>query len=521
MTNRSLADNLDTLPRFAYPGICLKTASATSFYAIFVTSIFSKLAGLNRALFISIAKVFMDNRQQTHSGAQHSATTDYRCKPRYRILFASLRPFVRLLTWLLFNYKPIRFHENKDQNYFILSNHTGSLDPLFLTLSFDRPIFFVASDHLFRLGWVSKVLDYLVAPIPIVKSKLDLKALRVIRNELEAGRTVALFPSGNRSVAGPEEKIPPATGKLLKMLKIPVLLFRLEGGYLTSPRWAKHHRRGKMSGSVVMHLTKEDLEQHSAAELDDMLVRFLDANPYSLPTRHKIKYRGCRPAEHLERVLYVCPGCQRLATLHSHKDLLSCSCGFAIRYTNTGQFAPATWNPADQLWSERYPNVEAFYSWQREHLAATFSETEPAAIPVDQVMFTDERESLTLTQRARHNSHRIKGNLTLYINRLEYRDEKSGEVLAFPLTDISDLSCIGPQRLQFTDARDGSVYESQNRQPRSAYKYIDVIQAIKQSALQAKLQTKLAAEQNLDRQNHTAGAEEASLTEETATTQAV
>ena len=171
--------------------------------------------------------------------------TSYRSSFRYLFVFSILKIFLYPLMWLLFNFRSYPYIEDsQDSNYIILSNHTGALDPLMLSLSFKRPIFFVASDHLFRLGFISKIIDFLVAPIPIVKSKLDLQALRIIRSELEIGNTVALFPSGSRSISGPEEPIPSATSKLLKLLNKPVLLYRLEGGYLTSPRWARSHRRG-------------------------------------------------------------------------------------------------------------------------------------------------------------------------------------------------------------------------------------------------------------------------------------
>lgn len=420
----------------------------------------------------------------THKHPFSLSTDDYRGKLRYRFIFSVCRPIIRVLAWILFNYKATVFAENKEDTYFILSNHTGSLDPLLLSLSFKRPIFFVASDHLFRMGWVSKLVDYLVAPIPIVKSKLDLEAIRTIYYELGQGRTLALFPSGNRSVAGPEEAIPSATGKLIKKLKIPVLLFRIEGGYLTSPRWAKHHRRGKMAGSVVLHLKKEDIEKATVTELDALLKAYLDADPYSISKQEKITYRGRRPAEHLERILYLCPSCLELAALESHKDLLTCPCGFKIRYSNSGYFSPATNKAEDRLWAERFPNIKYFYSWQDKKIKAIFSSKTMNNYLQNTALLTDENEVLTITQRAKKNIKQLKGKIILYKDRLEYKDESSGAILPFPLNSISDLSCIGPQRLQFTDSRDGVVYESQNNKARSAYKYIHIIQELKKKKKQ-------------------------------------
>ncbi|MDD4542057.1 MAG: 1-acyl-sn-glycerol-3-phosphate acyltransferase, partial [Eubacteriales bacterium] len=74
----------------------------------------------------------------------------YRSNFRYRFTFSFLKIFIRPIMWLLFNYKALRYDVPKDENYIILSNHTGAMDPVMLAFSFNRPIFFVASDHISR-----------------------------------------------------------------------------------------------------------------------------------------------------------------------------------------------------------------------------------------------------------------------------------------------------------------------------------------------------------------------------------
>ncbi len=423
---------------------------------------------------------------------QNQATTrpDYRGKFRYRVIFLILRPFVRFLMWLLFNYTPIRYHENEDQAYFILSNHTGSLDPLLLALSFRRPIFFVASDHILRLGLLSRLLDWLVAPIPIVKSKIDLRALRTITHELQQGRTVALFPSGSRSVDGSEEPIPPSTAKFLKALHAPVLLYRLEGGYLSSPRWAKHHRRGQMMGSVIMHFSAEDLENTETEELYRLLNIFLDANPYNPPRNLSIKYRGLALAEYLERVIYLCPACESFASLHSEKHTLSCTCGFRINYAQEGAFAPASWNPEDQLWVNQFPDIHSLYTWQNERTETLLSADIVEEMPADEALFSDQAEWLIRTERAKRNVNLFRGTLSLYKDRLAYVDPKTLAVLSFPLHEIYDMVVIGPQIIQFTHKPTGITYESRNKTPRSAYKYVNLVAHLKNITAISSVQTR-------------------------------
>ncbi len=410
---------------------------------------------------------------------RHYTSATYRSNFRYRLSFPILKVLLTPVIWFLFNYRADYYDAPKDENYLILSNHTGSLDPLMLAKSFRRPIFFVASDHLFRLGIISKIIDFLVAPIPIIKSKQDLQALRNISSELANGNTVALFPSGSRSVSGPEEAIPRATGKLLKILKVPVLLYRLEGGYLSSPRWARSHRRGKMSGRVVYKLTAADIERSTPEELNRILYEHLDANPYAGKERNTINYLGRNYAQYLERIFWKCPSCLRLQSLKSEKDIVFCNCGFRLRYNARGYFEAAGNTARDQFYAIRFPQVDSFYQWQLNELKKDFSTEKLASMNLRQSIFTDNEETLVLTSKARKNQKVLKGSLALYPDRLEYLDPHSGVCFRFPLAQIFDIDCIGPQRLQFTDARDQLVYESYNKKPRSAYKYIETIKQIK------------------------------------------
>ncbi len=81
-----------------------------------------------------------------------------------------------------------------DQPALIMANHVTDLDPFFLATGFKRPIFFVASDHIFRLGVISSIIRFLVAPIPIVKSRIDLRTIRTINKVIADGGLVGLFP---------------------------------------------------------------------------------------------------------------------------------------------------------------------------------------------------------------------------------------------------------------------------------------------------------------------------------------
>ena len=59
-------------------------------------------------------------------------------------------------------------HENPEIKgpCLIVANHVTDWDPLLLAMSFPRlPLYYVASEHIFRQGFISRVLLWLMEPI--------------------------------------------------------------------------------------------------------------------------------------------------------------------------------------------------------------------------------------------------------------------------------------------------------------------------------------------------------------------
>ena len=410
--------------------------------------------------------------------SDEGAWAKHMIKRRYDVVFTVMRPFFRLYTRLAYAYRalpaPIL---PKGEPALILSNHNAALDPFFLALSFRRPIFFVASDHIFRLGLVSRIIRYLVAPIPIVKSQMDLRTLRQIRETIRDGGLVGLFPEGNRSFHGRTMFIPPSTGKLVKQLGCTVLLYRLDGGYLTSPRWAIRRRKGFLQGQVVRRIDPAELARLSPDEIFRIMSEALDVDAFAWQRKKKIPYKGRLLAEGLERTLFVCPKCRGLATLTGRKDLFSCACGLSVRYTTLGFFSPCDdWSRLQEENGTFLDNVSAWDTWQRAELPGILFAPGAAS---EQACLQDAKQKLVSTERASRSHVLASGNLQLFRDQLVFDSTDGQPKRAFPLLSISRMIVHGPQTLQFT-TRDNQVWEVRSKTVRSAYKYLLVFQLLQQ-----------------------------------------
>lgn len=243
-------------------------------------------------------------------------------KKRFRhvLLYTLLRPFFRIFIWFRYRFIGKKYKGPAKGPYLILGNHTINLDPILVALSFREPIYYVASDMLFSIPVISKILVYLVQPISKAKYKADTETVKNMIKVARSGGSIGVFPEGNRTFSGRIMYMPYSISKLIKLLKLPVLFYRLEGGYLTQPRWSVHNRRGKMRGYVKKTWTYDEYKDLSNDEIYNFVVEQLSVNDLDMQAENPRKFRGKHYAEYIERAFFVSPETNRIGTIYSDKD---------------------------------------------------------------------------------------------------------------------------------------------------------------------------------------------------------
>ena len=276
-------------------------------------------------------------------------------KTRHRVVTALLWPIFYPIVCLRYHIRIQRFREQGDRNYLILMNHQTPFDQFFVSAAFRGPIYYLATEDIFSLGWISRALSWLVAPIPIKKQTTDLKAVMNCLKVAREGGTVALAPEGNRTYSGRTEYMKSSIVPLAKKMKLPIVLFRIEGGYGIQPRWSDVIRRGKMRAYVSEVIEPETYKNMSDEELFEVIKTGL----YVDEAKVDGEYRHKNLAEYMERAVYVCPFCG-LAEFESHKDMVECkSCGRKIRYLPTKELK-------GEGFEFPFPFMGQWYDYQKE-----------------------------------------------------------------------------------------------------------------------------------------------------------
>lgn len=252
------------------------------------------------------------------------------------ILWLLLTPFAKIKYGIKVN----RFKEEGKRIYLVLSNHQTAFDQFFLGMAFKQHLYYVASEDLFSNGFVSKLIKFLVGPIPIKKSTTDVKAVMNCLRVAKEGGSIALFPEGNRTYSGKTEYIKESCADLAKALKLPIAFFHIEGGYGVHPRWSDTVRKGKMRGYVHSVMEYDEYSQLTNEELYREICKRLYVNEGNSNSI----YKGKKRAEYLERAMYFCPNCH-ISEWESNKSTIKCkNCSTAVEYTETTELKPVTGN---------------------------------------------------------------------------------------------------------------------------------------------------------------------------------
>ena len=318
-------------------------------------------------------------------------------------------------------------------------------------MSFAGPIYYIASEDIFSKGWVSSLIRFLVAPIPIRKQTTDLNAVKTCMKIAKEGGTIALAPEGNRTFSGRTAYIKPSIVKLAKALKLPIAIYRIEGGYGVQPRWSDVVRRGRMRAYVSRVIEPEEIKALPEEELYQLLVKELDVNEAVADSA----YHHPRPAEYLERAIYVCPHCG-LSEFESRADLIRCKrCGRQVRYLPTKELEGV---------GEPFPFrfVADWYDYQCDFI----NSWDPRPCQEEPLYQDTARLSEVILYKHKR-LLRKRVSLSLYGDRITVDDD-----LVFPFDETDAVTVLGRNKVNLYFG--GRVYQFKSHKRFNALKYVNL-----------------------------------------------
>lgn len=382
------------------------------------------------------------------------------CLPRHGVITALVKLVLVPYCYLRYHIHVDKFRPEKKRPYLILLNHQTPGDQFFVGMAFRGPVYYMATEDIFSLGWISSLLRFAVAPIPIRKQTTDIQAVMNCMRIAREGGTICIAPEGNRTYSGRTVYMNPAICGLVKKLGLPVALFRIEDGYGVEPRWSSVTRRGHMRAGVVDVIEPEEVAEMSKDALMERIRKGLQVNE----DRVTGTFHHKKAAEYLERAIYVCPHCG-LAVLRSEGDTVTCtSCGMQARYLPTKEF-----EGIDKPFPFRF--VAQWYDYQQDFvnkLDLTAHTQEP--------LFRDEARLSQVILYERKEVLRKKASFHLYGDRVVI-DEGAENALTIPFSEISAAAALGRNKLNIYHGK--MVYQVKGSPRFNALKYVNFVHRYK------------------------------------------
>ena len=375
-------------------------------------------------------------------------------KFRHRIVWSLALCVLYPYTRIKYRVKINKYKEKKKRPLVVLFNHQTALDQFIVGSGLRGPVYFVASEDLFSNGKISRLLEWAIAPIPIKKQATDARAVLNCMRVMKEGGTLALSPEGNRTFSGKTEYIKPAIVGLVKSLKAPLVLYRIEGGYGVHPRWSDVIRRGKSRAYAYKVIEPEEYKAMSDDELYKEIVEGLYVNEGCLDTPYKHK----RLAEYLERAYYVCPHCG-LTEFVSDKDIFTCKkCGVTVRYCKD-----KTLQAVKGEWPFRF--TTDWYDYQTDYINALDS-----VARADELLYTDRAKFSEV--KLYDNKYPIAENaeIRLYGGKLVVLAGK--ETFEFPFEKVSTVSVLGKNKVNIY--HDGKLYQMKGDKRFNGVKFVQL-----------------------------------------------
>jgi 1-acyl-sn-glycerol-3-phosphate acyltransferase len=390
-------------------------------------------------------------------------------KARYRP--ANSRSFNRLIkwsygAWLSWAYglesRNGAFLKTLKPPYLVVANHVTTRDAFMLGTLLPQPVYWITSDGNMR----SRLMRFLlrrVGSIPKSKAIPDIETVKLIVEVIRKRKgVVGVFPEGQQSWDGHSLPLMSGTAKLLKLLKTPVVAAIIEGGYLSLPRWAWVHRRGRVRVEWKLLFSPGELAGLSVEEIDARLRAGLEHDEYEFQARERLPFYGPRRAEHLELGLFMCPVCESVASMRSSGVRLHCAaCGSAWRLDRYGYLhvlgearrarrlrAAGLAGAAHREGEKRFSTIRDWDLWQGAAFTSLLAEAR------EDSPFLSDSGALLFRGRKMNPLRRVRsGTLVLYPDRLELAT-LIGERLSFPTATIAGAGVLKRNTLEFYSGRD-------------------------------------------------------------------
>lgn len=180
--------------------------------------------------------------------------------------------------------------------------------------------------------------------------------------------SILMFPEASYSFDGSMTPLPKSLGKLIKMMKIPVVMVSAKGAFLRDPLYNNlQKRQTEVSATVTYLLSPQDIAQLNVGQINEIMEKEFTYDHFRDQVARNVKITEPFRAEGLHRALFKCPCCRKEGLMESSGISIRCrSCSFEASLTEEGTLQYPEQPDMDMTHTKLFPYVTDWYAWERE-----------------------------------------------------------------------------------------------------------------------------------------------------------
>ena len=222
--------------------------------------------------------------------------------------------------------------------YLLLINH-GSIVDLNVMMMATHPY---KANNVMTLEGFRDYTEILMRNMGVLGKRKYVSDVYLVKNMkycLHELKTVfALFAEARYSLDGRTSFLSDSLGQLVKMLKVPVVMLKIHGNFVTCPQWNKINKKTYVEAEMYPLFTLDDIKNYSSKELLEKIKEAYKYDDFAWQLENKIKIDHPERAKGLNRLLYKCPRCGTEGKMEASGATLSCTeCGKSWYMDEYGQ----------------------------------------------------------------------------------------------------------------------------------------------------------------------------------------
>ncbi len=189
----------------------------------------------------------------------------------------------------------------------------------------------------------------------------DMYLVKNIRYCIEKLQNIfVLFPEARYSLDGCTSYLPGSVAKMARILRVPVVVLRIHGNFVTCPQWNKINKKTYVEAEMEQIVDAEEIRTLSAAEINKRIRKAFAYDDFKWQLENKIKIDHPQRAKGLHSLLYKCPACHTEYETDSDGTMLWCRhCGKHWEMDEYGQLHA-------KEGETEFSHIPDWSSWERD-----------------------------------------------------------------------------------------------------------------------------------------------------------